>query len=253
MTRLFLIIFLISGGLLQTVSAQQARFDEATDLLEMQEYREAIDLYRSIADDGYSSGALWLNMGIAYSRLDSLGVSKYFLLKASDYRETHELAEEALTYVNERFSRRSAVLPPLPWDLFFESLARSPGKQNLFIFGFLLLYGGVGFMIAGWFTVNRQQLWKWSAIALIALSALVFASALYINYLDTRFGTGVLTDRQSVVHQQPDPDSGAVSTAYEGYTMRIDHRRSEGENGWYFVRLENGMTGWIDRDVLMTF
>ncbi|MCC5915457.1 MAG: SH3 domain-containing protein [Balneolaceae bacterium] len=249
---LFLTSFILLTGW-QAATAQQARFDRATDLLEVQEYREAIDLYKSIADDGYSSGALWFNLGVAYATLDSLGVSKYYLMKAEQHREIEAQAREALDFVNERFTRRSSVLPPLPWDRFFANLARSPGESNLYIIGFLVLYGGVALFITSWFVSGRIKLWRYSGLTVILISALIFSSALYLSYQSDRYGTGVLKERQSVVYQQPEPESAAVSTAYEGYTMRIDHRRSESEDEWYFVRLENGMTGWIERGGLLIF
>lgn len=105
--RLTLLLLLIPAALY----SQQARFDEATFLLEQNEYRKALDIYKTIADDGFESGGLWLNMGIAYTALDSLGLAKYYFLQAELSEETEAEASEALTYVNERFERRSAVLP----------------------------------------------------------------------------------------------------------------------------------------------
>jgi hypothetical protein len=237
----------------QTLFAQQSRFDEATFLLEQQEYREALELYKTIADDGNISGALWLNMGIIYARLDSLGMSKYYLLQAEKYPETKELAGEALSYVNERFSRRSAVLPPLPWVRFFAYLSESVGITWLFAIAFLFLYSGVGLLIASWFKPSFRKSFGYSAIGTLVLSALFFSSAFYVNYLDNRFGTGVLTDRQSVVYERPDPDSAEVSTAYEGYTMRVDFKRSSEADSWSYIRLENGRYGWVSTDAMRIF
>jgi hypothetical protein len=246
-----LLAFLILS--VPALMAQQSRFDEATFLLEKQEYREALNLYKTIADDGNISGALWLNMGIIYARLDSLGMSKYYLLQAEKYPETRELAEEALSYVNERFSRRSAVLPPLPWDRFFNYLSESVGITWLFALAFFFLYSGVAFLITSWFTRSYKKPLNYSASGLLVISVLIFASAFYVHYLDNRFGTGVLIDRQSTVYEAPDAESVEVSTAYEGYTMRVDFKRSSETDNWSYVRLENGRYGWVDTDALRVF
>lgn len=232
---------------------QQSRFDEATFLLEQQEYREALGLYKSIADDGNISGALWLNMGIIYARLDSLGMSKYYLLQAEKYPETRELAEEALSYVNERFSRRSAVLPPLPWDRFFSYLSQSVGITWLFALAFFFLYGGVAFLIVSWFSRTNQKPFRYTGTTLIVIAALFFASAFYVHYLDNRFGTGVLVDRQRTVYEAPQSGSAEVSTAFEGYTMRVDFKRSSEAENWSYVRLENGRFGWIETNAMRVF
>jgi tetratricopeptide (TPR) repeat protein len=233
--------------------AQQARFDIATNLLDQQEYRQAIDMYKSIVDDGAVSGALWLNMGIAYAQLDSLGLSKYYLLQAEQYKETEELAVEALLYVNERLSRRSAVLPPLPWERFFQYLSKSVGANTILIIAFILLYLGITAFIISWFSSSLPKVFHYSAITSTALATLIFATAFYVIYLDGRFGTGVITDRQTTVYQQPNPDASQVSIAYEGYILKVDFARSDETQGWKYVRLENGMYGWIEEGALKYF
>jgi SH3-like domain-containing protein len=81
----------------------------------------------------------------------------------------------------------------------------------------------------------------------------VFVCAFYVNYLDNRFGTGVLIDRQSVVLQQPGENASPVSTAYEGYTLRVDFKKSEESDNWSYVRLENGMYGWVENSAIKVF
>lgn len=249
-----LIIVCFSGNAMQSqLFAQQSRFDEANALLEQSDYRDAIRLYKSIADDEYHSGALWLNMGYAYSRIDSLGVSKYYLMKAQKYPETRELAGEALDYVDNRFSRRSAVLPPLPWDRFFQSLSDSIGTGGLILWGFIFLYLATALIIGSWFRFDLRKLLRYSGFTSVSISAVFFLFALVIHYQDNRFGTGVMVDRQGAVFQQPREESSVVSTAFEGYTMRVDFKRSQDQPQWKYVRLENGMYGWIQDDRLMIF
>src|SRR5690554_5922281 len=131
--------------------AQQTEFDAANELLNENRYTDALDLYKEIENDGHESGALWLNMGISYSQLDSLGMSKYYLLRALESPETTERAEQALQYVNSQFAYQSAVLPQLPWIRFMESLSKSPGITNLAFISFFFLYAGTAILIFSWF------------------------------------------------------------------------------------------------------
>src|SRR5690625_7938266 len=73
------------------------------------------------------------------------------------------------------------------------------------------------------------------------------ALAFTLQYMDRRYATGVMVERQTTVHERPDPNSASVSTAYEGYTMRVDLKLSEQpETGdWSRVRLQNGVYGWV--------
>lgn len=247
---LYSLVWLLLGT---AAFAQQSRFDEANTLLEESQYRDAIALYKSIADDGYRSGALWLNLGVAYSQLDSLGVAKFYLLKAETYSETKQLAREGLEFVNDRFSRRSAVLPPLPWDRFFEYLADRFGLMMIALTAMFILYIGVALIIGSWFRKDFRKLLRKSGAAIIGLSAILFIFALIINQQQNRYGTGVMIDRQASVFQQPSEESAVVSIAYEGYTMRVDFSESNGVENWKYVRLENGMFGWVNENSLMIF
>ncbi len=244
--QIIIFIFLLTGACLSTpVYAQQARFDQANQLLEQQEYREAISTYREIADEGHRAGALWYNLGVAYSQLDSLGLAKYYFLKSTHYQETRQEAENAVQYVNERFSRRSAVLPELPWNRFLNYLSGEVGVSTLYTLAIILIYLGITGILLSWFLQQFRPVFLSPAIGAIFFSCMIFLTSFYLQYRDGRYQTAVLTDRQAEVYKLPDPNTPKVSTAFEGYLMRMDAKQSESQAGWYYVRLENGMSGWI--------
>lgn len=247
-------IFLIPALILApALFGQQSRFDAATEQLEDQEYVQAISQYRSIAYDGYVSGALWLNMGVAYARLDSLGKAKYYLLQAREYPETEQLARESLETVNNSFSRRSSVLPLLPWERFIHWADQTFGVTGLMIIGLVLLNTGAGALLAGWFYPGKKTLFNYASIATGGLAILCMGLSIFINLQNEWYGTGVTVEKQTIVYDKPDPQSAEVSTAYEGYTMRVDRRKSSTVDGWHYIRLENGMYGWIEKEKILTF
>ncbi|NBB76389.1 MAG: hypothetical protein GVY02_03330 [Bacteroidetes bacterium] len=253
MKRIVLITLL---GLLTatcSLSAQQVRFDEANSLLEQGRFNEAAAMYQSIADSSYTSGALWLNMGIAYSRLDSLGMAKYCFLRAEQFDETEERATQALRVVNDRFPRQSAVLPPLPWDRFINYLSENIGVTAMALFGLLFLYAAAGLIIGSWFRIDFRKALSRSGYSAIGLSLLCFFLALVIRYQDSRYDTGVMIQNEATVYAEPSGSSTVVSTAYEGYSMKVDRNVSEEREEWSYVRLENGMYGWIPERAIRTF
>lgn len=242
--------FLISQS---TVFAQQPLFDQANSHLGEGRYQQAIDMYQSIAEDGFESGALWQNLGVAYIRLDSLGKAKYYFLRASKFSETRQQAESALQYVNNQFPRQSAVLLALPWIRFINFLANNIGLRFIAITAMFLLYAGIAFKIGAWFWIDLQKTMNYLGYGLIGLSAILFACSIVIQYQQSRYSTGVMVDREASVYQRPDENSSVISTAYEGYTMQVNKDESEQQPSWKYVRLENGMYGWILNDHIMTF
>ncbi|WP_234568656.1 SH3 domain-containing protein [Rhodohalobacter sp. 614A] len=235
------------------VYAQQSSFDQANSFLEEGEYQSAIEIYQSIEEGGYQSGSLWQNMGVAYTRLDSLGKAKYYFLRAAEYSETEDQAEQALAYVNNRFPRQSAVLPTLPWIRFFNFLSANIGLRNLVYISLFFLYLGVALKIGSWFRLDLKKALNYSGYGAIAISAVLFVFSVIIQYQENRYSTGVMVDNESSVYEQPDENASIISTAYEGYTMQIDEDESEGESGWKYIRLENGMYGWIQDNHIMIF
>lgn len=233
--------------------SQQSRFDQANSLLAEGQYQQAIEHYQSIADDGYYSGALWQNLGVAYARLDSLGKAKYYFLRAKQHSETKQQAANALSYVNNRFPRQSAVLPTLPWVRFINFLSNTIGLNTLVISGLIFLYLGVALKIGSWFRLDLKSMLSNSGYTAIGVSLVLFLFSIVIQYQENRYSTGVMIDHEGQVYQRPLENSTVVSTAYEGYTMQVDENESENQTNWKYVRLENGMYGWIQNDHIMTF
>lgn len=250
-----LVLFLIIIGLsaIPAAHAQQTKFDDANQLLQDSRFSEALTLYKEIENGGHESGALWLNMGISYSQLDSLGMSKYYFLRALDHPETESHADEALQFVNNRFSYQSAVLPQLPWIRILDSLSRSPGIDNLTLVSFFFLYAGTALLIISWFRKNPDKILRYGYLSAFLLAFLILSMTAIIQYQENRYGTGVVVAREGQVYQDPDESSAAVNRAYEGYKLRVDRKESDEYDNWYSVRLENGMYGWIREHYVKVF
>lgn len=248
------LLFLLSASLITPGRAQnnpQLQFDRANDQLESGDFRQALSIYKTIRGENNVSGSLYLNMAISYVQLDSLGKAKYYFLKAREFDETKLRAEEGLEYVESNFSRQSAVLPKLPWERFFDWLGENIGSLNLLGIGILLLNLGIYLFIANWFFEVLARLLRISGISVAAVSVLFILSGFYVQYLQHRYSRAVMVEQQAQVLEQPASDAGIVSQAYEGYTFTIDRSRSRDREGWSYVRMSNGLYGWIPNKEIM--
>ncbi|HBQ60379.1 MAG TPA: hypothetical protein DD671_12355, partial [Balneolaceae bacterium] len=181
MNRLLIFLSLLFFAVQPAIAQQspQAMFDEANTLLEEGNLSEAMSQYRSIFESGQESGALYLNMGITALRLDSMGIAKYYFLKAREFETTNQQAGQALEYVNAQFSRQSAILPKLPWDRAVEWINIVPGASGLFVIGFLLTLSGLILLYGCWFGSFRFSSLFPYMISLIIAGTLVGALAFY--------------------------------------------------------------------------
>ncbi|MEX1011008.1 MAG: hypothetical protein WDZ29_03000 [Balneolaceae bacterium] len=236
-----------------SLNAQQATFDRANELLLGQQTDQAMALYRSIEEEGYLSGKLLFNMGMASVESDSLSLAKYYFLRAARFDETREEAVEALRLVENHFSRKASVLPSLPWERFFNWLDERLGTSLLLTIGLILLNLAACILLLSWFLPRYPRYQRFAALSITFLAFSALLSAGWIGYLNERYDTGIMVVQEQGVYSEPNEHSVLVSTAWEGYRMTVDRDRSAGYEGWYYVRLENGMYGWIHRDPVRVF
>jgi hypothetical protein len=187
-------------------------------------------------------------MGITAMQLDSLGLSKFYFLKAKKFSTTQQQAAEALEYVNSQFSRQSAILPKLPWDRAIDWINNKLSAFGLFLIGFLLTLSGLILLYLGW--LDRISLSKTfsTQLTLILVGSSLALGAFYADYVDQRYDEAILISNSQRVLASPDENSVLVSIAYEGYEITLDHWESEKAENWIYVRLGNGQFGWTKPD-----
>jgi len=229
----------------------QAIFDNANDKLDAGNYQQAISLYKKLELQHTLSGALFLNLGICYQRVDSLGKAKYYFLKASHFEETQQQANQALNYVEGQFSRQSAVLPKLPWDIATDWLRNNIGATNILIIGIILLNLGILIYILRWFVDWYPKYLKIGGLVVTGIAILIMCTSFYTRYISNRYCNAVMVTQKVAVVEKPQKDSSLVSQAFEGYTFTIDNYKSRNHPGWSYVRMSNGLYGWIPNDQIM--
>lgn len=240
-----------TGVAAQQQQHPQAVFDRANKLLQQGDIQQALTTYKTLENRNDVSGALFLNMGLSYVRIDSMGKAKYYFLKARQFEETKSQAGQALEYVESRFSRQSAVLPTLPWQQAINWIHDHIGATLLLACGILLLNFGVFLYIIPWF-VNRPFSYASKiAISLAVIGGLVIALSFYIDYRSQRYQKAVMVTDEASVTEQPEPSATIVNEAFEGYMFTVDRSKSREHRGWSYIRMSNGQYGWIPTKEIM--
>lgn len=247
----FLLMFMTTGVQSQT-SDPQISFVKANELLEEGAYAEALRSYKQIEASGTASGALFLNMGITATEMDSLGLAKAYLLKAAEYKTTEESAMKALDYVGSQFSRQSAILRKLPWDLAVQWMIKVPGPEGVYYTGIIVVLIGLSFLFGRWFGKLHSDRFKKAALYITAIGICFVLLSFYTDYVDARYDEAVLIIEESRVSKEPAEGSELINVAYEGYDLVIDRKKSKTAEGWLYIRLGNGQYGWIQNNGIKT-
>lgn len=244
---LILLSILLYSPVLKAQESAQLVFDEANTLLQEGDYPEAMDRYRTIHASDQVSGALFLNMGIAATQLDSMGLAKYYFLKAAEFPTTVDQATLGLEYVDSQFSRQSAQLPKLPWDRAIDTLKVGVGSDGVFIIGFVFIVLAMILVLMKWFGMANFKKYRTILALVFSTGVLIVILAFYVDYVDNRYSEAVIVSIEKQVKSGASETSDLVSLAYEGYTVTIDNTASMSHDGWYYIRLGNGQFGWISR------
>ncbi len=229
----------------------QVLFDNANELLQEGKIVQALNGYQQLVEREQFSGALFINMGYAYTQLGKLGKAKYYFLKAKRFDETQEKAVSGLNYVESQLRHQSVVLPTLFWEDALSWLQTTLGPAFLLGIGLILLNAGVFILIGNWFAEKPSSIITKTATGIAAAGILVLLLSFYIDYRQQRYSKAVMVTTAANVVEKPADDAALVNKAYEGYTFVVDHKKSEGHENRMFVEMSNGSQGWIQREEIM--
>lgn len=269
----------------ETIRPQQV-FTEANYLLVDGEFSGALDLYRIIETSGEVSGPLYLNMGIAATRLDSLGLAKYYFILASEFPEVSLAAEEGLSFVEDVLGRRGARIPQLMWTKVSTILFIDINYTAWILAGILLFnIGGVLFALH-WIRKKHRKINQIAGISMLSVGIVVIIMSLILELRSARYELGIQITREVQVRTAPSDSAEIVQTGFEGFQYIIDKSkavvyREDGrigtdvgssgsidmtgvyenersltaktndETDWVFVRMSNGARGWVRDSALL--
>ena len=247
----FIFLVVIQPGQAMQQQNPQLVFDQANEQFKKGNILQALKGYHSLEEHNHVSGALFLNMALNYIRLDSMGKAKYYFLRASRFEETKLEALKGLQFVENQFSHQSVVLPALPWQQALNWLEKVPGATTLMGIALILLNLGIFTFIATWFMRQSSRLLRRVAITISALGLVVILLSFYVDYRAQRYSKAVMVTTETKVRTQPEEEASIVNKAYEGYTFTVDHHKTKNHEQWTYVRMSNGLYGWIRSEEIM--
>jgi tetratricopeptide (TPR) repeat protein len=243
---IFILLFVLSNkAIAQSSKKPQQLFSQANEQLQKGDIRQALTLYHRLEDRRQFSGGLFLNMGLSYVRLDSMGKAKYYFLKAQQFDATQARAQKGLDYVENQFSHQSAVLPELPWQQAIHWISVHIGAALLLGIGLILFNIGLFGYIIPWYFRHSSAVLSSITATIATIGVLVILLSFYINYRGNRYHKAVMVARKAPVTKKPAADAAMVNKAYEGYLFTVDQRKSNHHTGWSYIRMSNGQYGWI--------
>jgi len=223
----------------------QAEFNRGNFLFEQQQYIEALEIYKGIVEAGFESGPLFLNMGMSYAYLDSLGLALYYFNRAHAFRQTRQQAETALNFVEQQLSQRQTIIPELATFrlnryLFFELGHFTPLLTALILINFAVI-----FWVGVWFFQKYSFALKGLALTFFLTALFSASTGVFILTKEDGIEYGIFIENGHAVYQTPDMDTEPVFLIFQGYTFFRDTEKSPDGSGWSYIVMSNGIEGWV--------
>ncbi len=212
----------------------EALFTQAVNAYHGARYDEAVELNRSVLDKGYSSSALYYNLGNSYLKSGNLGKSIVSYLRAMRLTPRDSDLTSNLSFA------RTMVENYAPWrrDTIFAPAQKFWSEQELqwTAFAFFVLTGT--FLLVGLYAgLQRKRI----VLGMIILSLVTayFIGAVVGRSL-YRFSEAVCIQK-SEARFEPSAQATVYFKIPEGTELKILRKKE----GWFKVERSDGKTGWV--------
>lgn len=228
-------------------AAEAARaFDEGNQQYALGNYRGAVDSYERALDAGYTSAALYHNLGSAHYRRDEIGHAIRYFERARALAPDDPEIQHNLAIANGRTQDRFSRLPVPVWERWWHAVIRGPGAWGLFGVGIAFWFSAAAMLLYRQFNEARPA-WARRLLAICVLLGVSFLAAAFLASIEPqRQQRGVVVTAQVLLRAEPSATADPELTIHEGLVVRILDDRAD----WARLRLPNGVEGWVSRSAV---
>lgn len=204
--------------------------------------RDAIHLYESLVDQGFSSVALDYNLGTAHAQTKDWVKARLYLERAQHKAPLNEEIAQNIALVRDEIGEYYSF-PKYPLDSIIGWIRTHLGSYFLPIVQ-LMLFGALLAFLYLWRNKPSASL-KRIVILSACLMLLVLPLTIAQQLDDRRFQKMVLLIQDYELKLQPETASSAVETLPAGTKLMVQEKFG----GWWQVETATGEEGWIQAEM----
>lgn len=238
------VIYVLSF-LITTLSLAQSKqaFEQGNTLYNEGKYNEALEVYKSIIDNGEHSSELYFNIANAHYKLNHIAPSIYYYEKALLLKPNDKDIINNIAYAKNMTIDAIEEVPDVGFSKLlngftnyfsFNNWAKlAVGFMLLFVILFLVYYFAYG-------TAKKRLAFVTSSLAIIlAFVAVLFAFHKY--ELDKRDRPAIVFAKEAQIKSEPNLRSAETFKLHEGTKVQI----LDTVNNWKEIKISDGKTGWV--------
>jgi tetratricopeptide (TPR) repeat protein len=228
----------------RSLIASNTDFERANALYAEGKFEEAIAVYESLIGSGYRSADLHFNLGNAYYRQRALGAAILHYERALRFSP----ADEDIRFNLEMANRGVIDYVESPPAFFLQSrwqqFVQSASANTWFMRAVVALWMLVGFAALYLLSRNRslRKVGFFAATGLLFVALLLFVIG-FAAHRQLHGGKEAIVMVPNVyVKTSPDQEAKDQFILHEGFKVEVENEMG----GWYYIRISDGNTGWLD-------
>ncbi len=252
-TPLLILIFFIGNILGLEANAQNPEdiLSKANELYNNSAYDSAAVMYKKIIDKGYSSAALYYNLGNTYYKLRDYPMSIFYYEKSLKLDPNNEDAKHNLEIANAFTSDKIETVPDLFIKTWWNNLSNIFTANTWAIISLIFL--AILLLCIFLYLIARTRILKktmfFSCILLIILTTSIFSiSAKKYNYIKSN-NNGIIIAPTITVKSSPSTSSVDLFVLHEGSKIKI----LDNTGDWEKIKIANGSIGWLPSSSIIKF
>lgn len=241
MKHITIILVLLLG--LFANGQSEALFKKATAAYNDGEYKEAVELYDSILENGQHSAALYFNLGNAHYKLNEIALSIYYYEKALLLKPKDPEILNNLGYAQNMTLDAIDTMPETGLSKIYKTVTNKLSFDQwaymgvIFMFLFVLLY-----ILFYYFQYSSRKRWAFigSMISLfISIIAVAFGFVQYNDFSQDQ--PAIVFADEIEIKAEPNAKSDQVFILHAGTKVNVLDQL----NDWKKIKIADGKTGWI--------
>lgn len=212
---------------------------EGNAAYETEDYMGAIASYKQVAES-HSSPSLFLNMGNAYYRMDSIALAILYYERALKLDPGNEAADMNLQIANQRTLDDVPLSEQTKLSRWWMDLT---GNGNWPLISILLSI--VGFACLCYYLITqvimRKRIFFYSGVVIILLG---FVSYMLASSHDARLDAAneaIILEGEVGAYSTPSEHAELSFVLHAGTKVSVTQERED----WIEISLENGLIGWV--------
>ncbi len=245
---IFGIILISAFTVYSQQSDVQKLFRQGNAFFQQGRYQQAIEQYRKIVELGYESGELYYNLGNAYFKINDLGRARLYYERARMFMPDDEALKENLALLQRRLIDKIDKPPRFFLSEWWDALL---GLFSMTVWTYLVV-GLFWLFIFSWafrlYMLKQKRQNRGGALVTLTFVLFLFVAIVLFDkaYRFEKIKYGVILKPSVTVYSEPRAQATEIFVLHEGTKVRILRNNQE----WLEIKLEDGKTGWLQKQSL---